>query len=118
MRTTGFGIIRTIKAVMDSEHVSRKRLMLLGGGVVILLLFLFAVGGHYGILSAVRLSSEREQLVNSIARLEFERDSLKQSIERMKNDKNEIERIARENFGMAKPGEKVFKFQESGTAKP
>jgi cell division protein FtsB len=41
-------------------------------------------------------------------------DSLQREIERLTNDTFYIERIAREKFGMARPGEKVFKFIEKG----
>ena len=39
-------------------------------------------------------------------------DSLKETIEKLKNDTAYIERIAREKLGMAKKGEKVYKFVE------
>ena len=39
-------------------------------------------------------------------------DSLKKTIEKLKTDTAYIERIAREKLGMAKKGEKVYKFVE------
>jgi cell division protein FtsB len=41
-------------------------------------------------------------------------DSLRKEIELLTNDTAYIERIAREKLGMARPGEKVYKFIKKG----
>ncbi|OGS36224.1 MAG: hypothetical protein A2293_15920 [Elusimicrobia bacterium RIFOXYB2_FULL_49_7] len=92
-------------------------------GFVVLLTFLFLFGGSYGVIRLLRLKIEKRRLMADIRTLEHKQDSLKQTIERIQKDPAEIERIAREHYGMAKPGEKVFKFvspaeRKSNPAKP
>ena len=92
-------------------------------GFVVLLTFLFLIGGSYGVIRLLRLKIEKRRLMADIRTLEHKQDSLKQTIERIQKDPAEIERIAREHYGMAKPGEKVFKFvspaeRKSNPAKP
>jgi cell division protein FtsB len=81
------------------------------GGAVVLLLF--AGLTVYGWQGVVRLRSMREQLSslereNVTLRLEAER--LAQTIDRLRNDPAYLERIAREERGMARPGETILKF--------
>ncbi|MFW6276782.1 MAG: FtsB family cell division protein [Bacteroidota bacterium] len=40
-------------------------------------------------------------------------DSLKQRIKMLQKDTSEIERVAREKYGMVKPGEKVYILKEN-----
>ena len=58
------------------------------------------------------LKEERERIKTSNARLREENQKLTEQIERMRrNKKEEIERIAREELGLVKKGELVYKFE-------
>ena len=81
------------------------------GGALVLLLF--AALTVYGWQGVVRLRQMREQLLslereNVTLRRETER--LAQTIDRLRNDPAYLERIAREERGMVRPGETILKF--------
>ena len=53
----------------------------------------------------------RQQLVQAeakMARLAAENDSLQQALWRLENDPTYLEKIAREEYGLVKPGERVY----------
>jgi cell division protein FtsB len=81
-----------------------------GGALVVLLLAGLTVYGWQGV---VRLRQMREQL-QSLERenvsLRREAERLAQVIDRLRNDPAYLERIAREERGMVRPGETVLKF--------
>jgi cell division protein FtsB len=81
-----------------------------GGALVVLL---FAGLTFYGWQGVVRLRQMREQL-QSLERenvtLRREAERLAQVIDRLRNDPAYLERIAREERGMVRPGETVLKF--------
>jgi len=58
------------------------------------------------------LKEEREKIKIATGRLSEENRKLDQQIERMKkNKKEEVERIAREELGLVKKGEIIYKFE-------
>jgi cell division protein FtsB len=81
--------------------------------VVALALLLFVGLAIYGWQGIVRLRHMREQLLtlerdNAALRQQAER--LTQVIDRLRNDPTYLERIAREERGMVRPGETILKF--------
>ena len=71
--------------------------------------FVFADGGLASILSRrVRVW----KLERQVAQLERRQELLQHSIERRENDPAVLERLARERYGMARPGEKVYRIVE------
>ena len=59
-----------------------------------------------------QLKEEREKIKIATGRLSEENRKLDQQIERMKkNKKEEVERIAREELGLVKKGEIIYKFE-------
>ena len=70
---------------------------------------LFFLLGRQGVYLIHREMHRKQLEIDSKARTI---DSLKREIERLNSDTAYIERIAREKLGMARPGEKVFKFVE------
>ena len=89
------------------------------GGAVVLLLF--AGLTVYGWQGVVRLRQMREQLQsleweNVTLRRDAER--LAQIIDRLRNDPAYLERIAREERGMVRPGETVLKFPPKDKVSP
>ena len=84
------------------------------------LLLLLVVGlGVYGWQGVVRLRELREQL-GALERenvaLRQQADRLAQTIDRLRNDPVYLERIAREERGMVRPGETVLKFPSKDKA--
>lgn len=92
----------------------RPRLL---GAVLVLLLFIGL--GVYGWQGVVRLRELRDQL-GALERenvaLRQQADRLAQTIDRLRNDPVYLERIAREERGMVRPGETVLKFPSKDKA--
>ena len=57
------------------------------------------------------LKAELARSETNSAQLKREVEALKRRVERLKNDPHAIERIARDDLGMVRPGELIFQFQ-------
>jgi cell division protein FtsB len=102
--------VRGLRTLFESQNTARRRLVWGVALAALLLVVLFVIGGNYGLLNILRLREERRVLQTQIRELEGARDSLKLLITKLKYDKKEIERVARETYGMARPGEQIIKF--------
>lgn len=70
---------------------------------------LLAFGGA-GAVRVWQMSREVETLEREIEQLRAEADRLSRAVDRLREDPALIERLAREELGMVKPGERVLKF--------
>ena len=68
------------------------------------------VGGESGVLAQFRVRDKRVEMEARVKALEEENRALRQEVERLLSDPAEIERIAREELMMARPGEEVILF--------
>lgn len=73
--------------------------------IVILSIALFS---QSGIINRIILTRKQEELIEQINYEQKIFDSLTKEINRLKTDTLEIEKIAREKYGMKRPGEKIF----------
>ncbi|MBL8028603.1 MAG: septum formation initiator family protein [Fibrobacteres bacterium] len=108
--------VRIAKAFVDKQGISRKRIIFVAILVGLLIAFLFVFAGPYGVINMMKINKEKKVLLGKIQALEAERNTLKQAIIRLQTDNKEIERIAREQYGMAKPGERVYKIVPADTS--
>lgn len=81
-------------------------LMLILGGFVFIW---FAFIDTYSLWTRYDLSQRKDDLIQKTEQLEAETAKLKQQIEDLKNDPALLERIAREEYGMKKEGETIYK---------
>jgi len=89
--------------------VSRSRLLTL---LVLAGAALFAAaGGEYGTLDWLELRRQERRERARIAELAREVDSLKRFARRLETDDRLAERIARENFGMIRRGEFLYRLE-------
>ncbi len=72
----------------------------------------FSLTDEAGLINLYRERRQTNKMRSEIQELNKNIDSLTIAIEKLKNDTTYIERIAREKLGMAKKGEKVYKFIE------
>lgn len=77
-------------------------------GLVSLLVYLFA----REISHVYALHTENEKIKVEAKELVIKNNELKKKIEFLDNDKKYVEKIIREELGMIKKGEKVYRFQE------
>jgi cell division protein FtsB len=89
------------------EFLRRNLGWLLGGGFALLLLQ--DIFGTHGLIAMRKSQQEAAQVKQEISRLDEENRLLQDSVESLKSDPAAIEHIAREEMGLAKPGEYIFK---------
>ncbi len=80
---------------------------------VLALLLGAAVFGDNGVLRLWRLRTEVETLHRDVQTLEAENERLSRAIADLRNDPAVVERIAREELGLVRPGERVLRFPRS-----
>jgi cell division protein FtsB len=87
--------------------IEKNKIKILWGAAFLffLLLILFS---NYGIIKRFALEGRKNELYKELSNKKEIIDSLKNRIHKLESDSTEIERIAREEYGMIKPGEKVY----------
>jgi cell division protein FtsB len=85
-------------------------LIVLGGAVVFAL-----AGGEYGTLDWLSLRRQEREEARAIAELTVEVDSLKRYAKAVETDRRLMEKIAREEFGMIRKGEFLYRLQRDST---
>lgn len=78
-------------------------------GFALFALLVHDVFGDNGLLAMRRAQKEVEQLQQEIQQLNEENTRLAEQVKALKTDPRIIERIARDELGLAKPGEMIFK---------
>ena len=71
-------------------------------------LLLQDVFGTHGVLAMRRAQKEAAAVQQEIERINQENQQLQDRVKALKNDPQAIERIAREELGLARPGEYIF----------
>ena len=101
MRTRGSGFIR--------RH---KKILLAVGTVIIssylLLSFIFS---ELGVVKYITMKREYNRIQDDVSRLDTENKKLMEEVDALKTDPDSIEAFARENLGLAKEGEIIYRFQ-------
>lgn len=93
------------------KRVPWKVLALLGAGAWLLF------GGNRGLVEWMELSFEKRALTEDIRRLEGEIARLTREYEAYGKDRTLIERRAREELHLVRPGERLYKFRSQGRRK-
>jgi cell division protein FtsB len=79
--------------------------------VFISAMLLFTLFGSRGLMQIFQLKQEREKINITNAKLREENQKLTANIERLKRNKKEVEKIVREELGLAKKGEVIYQFE-------
>jgi cell division protein FtsB len=82
---------------------------LLLGGAAYFALF----GGEYNVLEVQRIRGEYQAEQERSRQLEAEIARLRARVDSLQNDSATIERIAREKWGLIRPGERLYRFEEA-----
>ena len=82
-----------------------------GFGLVAILLFgLVAFIGDLGLLDLWRIEDESERLQARLVEVQEENRLLEREIRSLKNDPDYLERVARQELGMVREGEILYRF--------
>lgn len=82
-------------------------------GFAIFLLAIHDVFGSHGLLAMRRTQKQIDALHGELDRLNKENKNLSVEVQALKSDPKAVERIAREEMGLARPGEMIFKIPDS-----
>ena len=85
-------------------------------GLALFALLVHDVFGPHGFIAMRRTQKEIEQIREQIGKVNDENKTLADRVISLKSDPKSIERIAREEMGLARPGEMIFKLPDA--AKP
>jgi len=80
-------------------------------GIIIAIIF-FIIFAPYGVIKTIQIVQEYNDSIEMLKKLKHENDSLLNKIKELEFDTLEIEKVAREKYGMIKPNEKVFIIKE------
>ncbi|NIP83187.1 MAG: septum formation initiator family protein, partial [Actinobacteria bacterium] len=72
-------------------------------------------GGEYTFLDLWRLDREHEQEVVELEAIRVEVQELKQVADSLATDSAALERLAREQYGLIREGERLYRFVEPDT---
>jgi len=82
-------------------------------GLALFALLVHDIFGAHGFIAMRRTQKEIEQIRQQIGKLNDENKSLTDQVSSLKTDPKAIERIAREEMGLARPGELIYKLPDS-----
>ena len=82
-------------------------------GSLILLLLLVTIVGERGALHLWRLRGEKSRLDEQNYWLQRDNETLRQKVSRIRNDNYYLEKLAREEFNMVRPGEVIYRFPKT-----
>lgn len=95
--------------VLNPLRWRKSFLALVLGGFIFLW---FAFIDTYSLWTRYQLTQRKSELIEKTRQLRSETEQLKLKIEKLKSDPSLLERIAREEYGMRKKGETVYKIKE------
>jgi cell division protein FtsB len=97
-----------------AAYVQRNARQILG--LALFALLVHDIFGAHGVIAMRRTQKEIEQIREQIGKLDDDNKSLSSQVNSLKTDPKAIERIAREEMGLARPGEIIYKLPD--LAKP
>jgi len=90
-----------------------SRRALAAGALAVVVLAVLGYGAQ-SLGRVVQMKRDVDGLEREIASLRAETDRLSEAVGKLRSDPEAIERIAREELGLVKPGERVLKLPSSG----
>lgn len=99
-----------------SEVGLRKKAAILASIIVVVGLLVGSLFGDRGLLQLVSQRERAESLAREIEQLKADNSRLAAEIGALRTDPYAIERLAREELGLVRPGETVFVIREEPTA--
>jgi len=82
-------------------------------GLLVLVLVVHDIFGTHGYLAMRRTQQEIKKVTRDLDQLNKENLDLQQEVQELKTDPHKIEKIARDELGLARPGEVIIKIPRS-----
>lgn len=109
MRKTFQDYLFAIREYFATLFVSRLRRRVFAVGVVVIALAGMFLFSNKGLLRRWQLASEKKALEQHLQELQHQEDSLRVLRDKLQSDPFTIEQTAREQYGLAKPGETIYR---------
>ena len=93
-------------------HISQRHVLYFLGGLI-LLLAVVTVVSERGAIHLWRLRGEKSRIDEQNYRLQKENEALRQRVSRIRNDNHYLEKLAREELNLVRPGEIIYRFPKS-----
>ena len=106
--------LRKISPTGPTAYLRKNARQILG--LALFALLVHDIFGAHGFIAMRKTQREIKQIREQIGKLNHENQSLSGQVTSLKTDPKAIERIAREEMGLARPGEIIYKLPDS--AKP
>ena len=108
-KNTKYGIL---PLTLMKFHLSPRWPMYLIGSLIVSLA-LVTIVGERGVLHLWRLRGEKSRIDEQNYRMQRNNEALRQKIARVRQDDYYLEKLAREELNMVRPGEIVYRFSKS-----
>jgi cell division protein FtsB len=82
-------------------------------GLLLLVLIVHDIFGAHGYLAMRRTQNEIKKVQAGLEQLNKENVDLEQEVKELRTDPHKIEKIARDELGLARPGEVIIKIPQS-----
>lgn len=103
-----------LKSFAKSATKNKRRTLILIGLALLALYLLF---DNKGVIARIRLEMREREMQRKVKTTELQNDSLRAQIKALEGDKKTIETIAREKYGMTRPGETQYRVQKEDSVK-
>lgn len=80
-------------------------------GLLLLAVYYALFGGEYSVFEMRRARAQLTEASEELAQLRHENDSLRAWADSLRTDSATLERLAREQFGMIRPGETLYRIE-------
>jgi cell division protein FtsB len=102
-----------LRAWVEGELSQKQYRLIIGGGVgCFLLLALLAMVGERGFWEVYKYSRHVQRIESRIRSLEEENRRLQRQVSGLRSDPYQVEKLAREDLGLARPDELIFEIVE------
>ncbi|MBP3192814.1 FtsB family cell division protein [Natronogracilivirga saccharolytica] len=82
-------------------------------GILILMLILwFGFFDTFSVWTRMQLNNEKKELIRETEQLQTEATEFREKMEALESDPDLLQTLAREEYGMRKPGEIIYRVQE------
>jgi cell division protein FtsB len=85
-------------------------------GAVLIALYFLLLGGEYTFLDLWRIDRAEKREVVELEAVRADVAALQARVDSLATDSATLERVARENFGMIREGERLYRFVDPDTA--
>lgn len=109
---------RLIRRLRKKASPYRRYLIRLAVLLLVAFVSYSFLGGEYGFLNLMRMERQRSLLEEEKRQLTAEIVNLEQKLERLQTDTLYIQRLARENYGLARDDEVIIRIPENFSYQP